>query len=52
MSRKLALEEIAVETGLGPAYNEDDDTFNILNEEQSAFESYLILFNSVLIDIH
>ena len=32
------MEKIVVEAGLGPAYNEDDDTFNILNEEWSAFE--------------
>ena len=31
-------EEIVVEDGLGQAYDEETDTFDILNEEKSALE--------------
>ena len=41
------VESVEVKEGLGDAYNKDTDTFDIMNEEQSAFNtlsflSYLI----------
>ena len=34
----VTVDEVAVEDGLGHAYNKDEDTFNILNKELSAFD--------------
>ena len=38
-------ESVEVKEGLGDAYNEDTDNFDIMNEEQIAFNSFYILSN-------
>ena len=37
------VESVEVKEGLGDAYNEDTDTFDIMNEEQIAFNSSCFL---------
>ena len=37
------VESVEVKEGLGDAYNEDTDTFDIMNEEQIAFNTFSFL---------
>jgi hypothetical protein len=46
------VESVEVKEGLGDAYNEDTDTFDIMNEEQIAFNSFLPFLILFPIRIH